>query len=242
MSEPIELPYVAFFGRTLYEYLLMFCLDMPYLQEKKILDCASGPASFVAEGHRQGLSVVGSDPMFNKDPDQLLKGGLKNLEDCFHIIEQHPSSLQFSDYDNFKKSKFDAFFQFEEDYKKNYQKGRYIGASLPVLPFEDKQFDLVLSSNFLFTYAHHSAGGMYAGKEFDLLFHLTSVTELARVTKSELRLSPMGSFSPPIRPHDYRDATVECLKDLGFICSLQKSYFDSGLKDHNDVLIAKRVN
>lgn len=240
MSEPLQLPYVAFFGRTLNEYLLMFCFDMQYLKKKKILDCASGPASFVAEGHRQGLDIVGCDPMFTKEPSQLLKDGMKNLESCFQIIEQHPNSLHYNDYDSFKKSKFDAFFQFEEDYKRNSKKGRYIAASLPALPFKDMEFDLVLGGNFLFAYAHHSAGGLYAGKEFDLDFHLSAVTEMARVTKSELRLSPMGSFSPPARPHDYRDAVIKCLQELGFTCTLQKSYFDSGLKGFNDVLIAKR--
>jgi hypothetical protein len=94
--------------------------------------------------------------------------------------------------------------------------------------------------NFLFAYAHHSVGGLYAGKEFDLDFHLSAVTEMARVTKSELRLSPMGSFSPPSRPHDYRDAVMKCLQELGFTCTLERSYFDSGLKGFNDVLIAKR--
>ena len=49
---------------------------------------------------------------------------------------------------------------------------RYVKAILPNLPFNDKSFDLVLSSNFLFYY--HNM--------FDYAFHHDSILEMLRVT------------------------------------------------------------
>jgi hypothetical protein len=50
----------------------------------------------------------------------------------------------------------------------------------------------------------------------------------------------MGSFDPPPRPHEYRDAVRRLLEDLGWRTSLARSPYQSGLKDFNDVLIARR--
>ena len=49
-----HLKQVAFFGRTLAEYLKMFSLDLEALRGVKILDVASGPGSFVHRDAGQG--------------------------------------------------------------------------------------------------------------------------------------------------------------------------------------------
>jgi ubiquinone/menaquinone biosynthesis C-methylase UbiE len=58
---------------------------------------------------------------------------------------------------------------------------RYVPASLPVLPFEDRQFDLVLSSHFLFTYADR----------LDENFHYQALVEMHRVSRGEVRVFPL---------------------------------------------------
>lgn len=59
-------------------------------------------------------------------------------------------------------------------------------ACLPVLPFEQDSFDLVLCSHFLFLYE----------EQFDYAFHLKAVRELLRVAKpgGEVKIYPLLSF------------------------------------------------
>ncbi len=58
---------------------------------------------------------------------------------------------------------------------------RYVAAALPALPFADGQFDLVLSSHLLFTYADR----------LDLEFHRSALMELVRVAAGEARVFPL---------------------------------------------------
>ena len=62
MPTGLHLPYVAFFGRTLAEYLDMFCISLDQLREGSTLDCPSGPDSFVAEACAAGCDAVGGAP------------------------------------------------------------------------------------------------------------------------------------------------------------------------------------
>lgn len=66
---------VAFFGRTMAEYLEMLALDPDQLRDLSILDVASGPGSFVAEAPAAGLDVTGCDPLYGCDPDTITAQG-----------------------------------------------------------------------------------------------------------------------------------------------------------------------
>jgi hypothetical protein len=57
-SSRFQLQSVAFFGRTLAEYLQMLALDQEGLGGLKILDVASGPGSFTAEALAMGLDAT----------------------------------------------------------------------------------------------------------------------------------------------------------------------------------------
>jgi 2-polyprenyl-3-methyl-5-hydroxy-6-metoxy-1,4-benzoquinol methylase len=70
-SSRFQLQSVAFFGRTLAEYLQMLALDHEGLRGPKILDVASGPGSFVAESLAMGLDATGCDPT---DSGDILSG------------------------------------------------------------------------------------------------------------------------------------------------------------------------
>ena len=63
----IQLDRVAFYGRTLSEYLKIFDLDLPSWRGRTILDCPSGASSFVAEAHRQGIQAVACDPLYGSE-------------------------------------------------------------------------------------------------------------------------------------------------------------------------------
>ena len=239
MPGGLHIPFVAFFGRTLAEYLEMFAISLEDLRQGTTLDCPSGPDSFVAEACALGCAVSGIDPMFAFEPAELDQRARKNLDESFVHIDAQLERLTFRDYPAFKRAKYEALDEFLRDYAAN--RGRYIAASLPVLPFADRSFDRVLAANFLFTYANTEFGGLYDGREFDLGFHLRSVTEIARVARSEIRLAPMGSFDPPPRPHAYRDAVRARLDQLGWHTELVPTAYQSGLRGFNDVLVARRA-
>ena len=78
-----QLDRVAFYGRTLSEYLKMFHIDDIYRLKRynRILDCPSGASSFVAEANNKyGVNTVGCDPLFDKDSRILQKQGEEDIE------------------------------------------------------------------------------------------------------------------------------------------------------------------
>jgi hypothetical protein len=238
MTSGLRLPHVAFFGRTLAEYLEMFAISLDELRDGTTLDCPSGPDSFVAEACALGCEVSGVDPMYAYEPDALATRARRNLDASFVHIDAQRERLTFRDYDSFKRAKYEALDAFLRDYAEH--RMRYLAASLPALPIADRSFDRVLAANFLFSYANTEFGGLYEGREFDLEFHLASVEEISRITRREIRLVPMGSFDPPPRPHSYRDPVSEHLERLGWATSLVPSSYQSGLAGFSDVLVARR--
>ena len=239
MAKSFSIPFVAFFGRNYQEYLAMFSLDESSLLGRSILDCPSGPDSFVAVGSKHGLDVIGCDPMYAMSLEQLLKSGKEHIDECFAQIEQTPGNFDIRDMEKFRRDKYDALESFSKDYLSG--KGtRYIDASLPNLPFGDRQFDLVLSSHFLFCYSSVEDGGMMQGNMFDLDFHFTCITELARVTRSELRMTPTHSMQAPPRRHPYLDASARHLESLGFAVTLEPSEYDDGFAPFVEILVARK--
>ena len=239
MAKAFSIPFVAFFGRNYQEYLAMFSLDESSLRGRSILDCPSGPDSFVADGTECGLNVIGCDPMYSMSIEQLCKSGKEHIDECLAQIEQTPGNFDIQDVEKFCKDKYDALESFSKDYLSG--KGtRYIDASLPNLPFGDRSFDLVLSSHFLFCYASVKNGGMLQGDMFDLDFHLKGITELARVTRSELRMTPTHSMQAPPRRHPFLDASAKHLESLGFAVTIEPSKYDDGFAPCVEILVGRR--
>ncbi|MDA1261866.1 MAG: methyltransferase domain-containing protein [Planctomycetota bacterium] len=239
MAKAFSIPFVAFFGRNYEEYLAMFSLDESSLRGRSILDCPSGPDSFVAEGFKHGLNVIGCDPMYAMSLEQLCKSGKEHIDECFLQLQQTPDNFDHRDIDKFRKDKYDALESFAKDYLSG-KETRYIDASIPNLPFADRSFDLVLSSHFLFCYAAVKDGGMLQSDIFDLDFHLKGITELARVTRSELRMTPTHSMQAPPRRHPYLDASVKHLESLGFAVTLEPSDYDDGFAPFVEILVGRR--
>src|SRR5690606_36840091 len=92
---------------------------------------------------------------------------------------------------------------FIADYVHGRAAGRYRAGSLPILPFPDKTFDLVLSANLLFLYSD----------QLSTDFHVEGVRELLRVSRGELRLYPLvgldGKKSVHLKP------VLQMLEDEG---------------------------
>jgi hypothetical protein len=180
----IELPSVAFFGRTLAEYSRFFALDVATLRGRAVLDVAAGPASFAAEACRRGVDAVAVDPLYGCTPDTLATHVALDYERMFAQMRAKPQLLRFKSFPSIDAAEADrrlAAQRFLADYEAQFVHGRYIGAALPRLPFFDGTFDLVLCAHLLFTYA----------RRFDLEWHLAACRELVRVSAGEVRLHPL---------------------------------------------------
>ena len=88
MSSPYRLSFVAFFGRTFDEYMQMFATTPEELRTGRTLDCPSGPDSFIAEGLRQGLDVVGCDPMYQFDASEIHARGKASIDATFEELKK----------------------------------------------------------------------------------------------------------------------------------------------------------
>lgn len=246
-QDRFKLRSVAFFGRTLAEYLQMFALDLESLRGRKILDVASGPGSFVAEAFAMGLDATGCDPMYAQDAATIAAQGKRDIDSCREQIRKNPGVLVYRDIEEFYAEKYSALEKFAADFRHRCGESRYVAGALPVLPFEDRAFDLTLTGNFLLVYAPLADGGMHDGAEFDLEFHRRAFRELARVTQSELRVAGMHTWTQPPKPHPYCEPLVAELEASGFTVELVPSDYDDGCQAGdregdvvNRVLVARR--
>lgn len=242
-----KLRQVAFFGRTLAEYVQMFGLDLDELRGKKILDVASGPGSFVAEALAMGLDATGCDPLYAQDAATIVAQGKRDIDACLDQIRQNPGVLVYEDIEKFCGEKYRALERFTADFRHRAGESRYVAGGLPKLPFDDRAFDVVLTGNFLLVYAPLADGGMHDGNEFGLEFHRQSFRELARVTRSELRVAGMHTWTQPPKPHPYVEPLVAELDRLGFAVELLPTDYDDGCRPAdpqagqvNGVLVARR--
>ncbi|MFZ0896361.1 MAG: hypothetical protein WAZ77_17825 [Candidatus Nitrosopolaris sp.] len=204
-----QLDRVAFYGRTLLEYLKMFRIDdIDHLKRyNRILDCPSGASSFVAEANNKyEVNSVGCDPLFDKDSRILQKQGEEDIEYVAKRVSLAPNLYNWNFYsstEELRNYRRQALEQFISDYNLGRQRRRYVKAELPKLPFDDKSFDLVLSGHFLFTYSH----------KFEFSFILSSIIELLRVCTGEVTIYPLQKSS--LEPYEH-------MTDL--LCTLRKQY------------------
>ncbi len=107
------------------------------------------------------------------------------MQDTLHAMEMMENAkdrYRWDFYENVQglgKHRYQALHDCVKDMRERPE--RYIPAMLPDLPFDDGQFDLVLSAHFLFMY----------GDRLSYEFHLRTIRELLRVTSDELRIFPL---------------------------------------------------
>ena len=216
-NDRLDIDRVVFVGRTLSEYKEFLDLDIESLKGSKVLDCPSGPSSFVAEANRMGIRAVGCDSSYDLPLKQLVNKGLKDIS---HVMERLSEKTHlfkwdyYSSVEDVKESRTRALKLFEEDFQIGLEEQRYVKASLPILPFPDRSFELVISAHFLFIY----------DDKLDYEFHLNSILELNRVCSSEVRIYPLQSMNARIYP--YMDRLINDLKQTGFEASIVEVGFE----------------
>ncbi len=231
-NDRLDIDRVVFVGRTLSEYKEFLDLDIESLKGSKVLDCPSGPSSFVAEANRMGIRAVGCDSSYDLPLKQLVNKGLKDIS---HVIERLSEKTHlfkwdyYSSVEDVKESRTRALKLFEEDFQIGLEEERYVKASLPILPFPDRSFELVISAHFLFIY----------DDKLDYEFYLNSILELNRVCSSEVRIYPLQSMNARIYP--YMDRLINDLKQTGFEASIVEVGFEF-LRGSNFMLRIKHTN
>ena len=180
----MELPTVSFFGRTLDEYCRFFSLEPAKLRGRAVLDVAAGPSSFTAEAVDKGIDAVAVDPLYDHSHEELTVQVRQDYQRMFSQMRAKPGLFRLKTFPSLSAAENDrrtAAQRFLADYEGNARHGRYVRASLPLLPFLDGAFDLVLCAHLLFIYA----------ARFDFEWHVEACSELARVSGGEVRIHPV---------------------------------------------------
>ncbi len=192
----MELDSVVPWGRSLSEYKAMFSLSSHDL-DKKILGCADGPASFNAELSKMGGNVISVDPLYQFDAGEIKSRIDEVCSQVLDGVSRNRGDYVWKNIPNVEtlgKVRMDAMGTFLADYEAAKDAGRYLNASLPVLPFSDGEFEIALCSHYLFLYSEYVNQNQ----------HIFSLKELCRVAK-EVRVYPLLSISnneesPHLRP------------------------------------------
>jgi hypothetical protein len=192
-------------GRLFSEYVGMFALTPADLQGR-ILGCGDGPASFNAEATMMGHQVISIDPIYAMSAAQIEQ---RVSETWWDIVEQMRGHMddfvwtKFSSLDEVRDARLKAMKIFLADLEHGKREGRYLDASLPNLPFEDKQFDLGLCSNFLFLYSDH----------LSTEFHISAIQEMCRVAR-EVRVFPLQGLNNQESIH--LNPVIDAMRESGW--------------------------
>jgi hypothetical protein len=228
---------MQFFGRVASDYEAMFAIRLQALHGLRVLDCPSGPGSFVAEACAAGVEAIGVDPLYAKPLEDLLDRGRGDVAHTIERMRANAAHFADIDLDAYGHSKLLALDRFATDFPAGLGAGRYVAAALPALPFADRSFDLTLSAHLLFTYSDPASGGLLPNSPFTLEWHLAAADELLRVTRGEVRLYPTTTRSLKPERHPFAEAIAERCRQRGVGARFERSSFARG-NHANDTLNA----
>lgn len=198
-------------GRSFNEYVKMFALSEQDLK-KRFIGCGDGPASFNSVLTQRGGVVISVDPIYqfsgneikkkiNETYDEIIEQTRKNKDE---FVWKHISSVE-----ELGRIRLEAMHIFLSDYENGLKEKRYVNATLPMLPFCDKEFDIALCSHFLFLYS----------EQLDMDFHIKSIRELCRVA-NEVRVFPLLELGAKKSRHI--ESVINALRNDGVEVRVQK--------------------
>jgi hypothetical protein len=198
-------------GRSYQEYIAMFALSATDLQ-RSLLGCGDGPASFNAVLTQNGGRIVSIDPIYIFTVEQIKNRIAQTYPVVLEQLQQNQKDFIWDAIPSVAelgRIRMAAMELCLSDYEAGIHAGRYIAGELPQLPFQNRQFDLALSSHFLFLYSEH----------FSTEFHLQSVQEMLRVA-TEIRVFPLLALNGTPSPH--LPVVIEFFNSQNFAVEIRK--------------------
>jgi hypothetical protein len=199
---------VAPWGRSFEEYRRMFVLRDAELR-LRIVGCADGPASFNAEGSARGVRIVSFDPLYQWSADDVARRIAGTRDTILDETRRNADAFVWSvirSVEDLERVRMQAMKCFLEHFRTN--RGGYVAAALPSLPFASASFDLALCSHFLFLYS----------KQFNAEFHLAALLELCRVAK-DVRVFPLLALDGTRSEH--LPGAIASLRESGYAVAVQ---------------------
>lgn len=208
-----ELSSIYFFGRPYAELLKCFGLEESELIGRSVLECPSGPSSFVAEANRVGVKAVGVDPIFYRSPAAVRTLAMADFRLMFERVRMAPPGKfvqrTYRSIDEAESVRLAGLERFLADYGTGKALGRYQEGALPALGFADRSFDTVLCGHLLFIYS----------ESLDVAFHRAAIRELCRVAREEVRIHPVVDSGSERYP--YLGEILELANQSGFEARIQ---------------------
>jgi hypothetical protein len=216
-------------GRSYDEYISMFALTEAELK-LRILGCGDGPAAFNSELTQRGGNIISIDPVYAFDAEQIRGRIAETYETVMTQLHKNYGDFVWDaipSVDQLGIIRMSAMETFLADFETGKQAGRYIPGELPSLPFKNGEFDIALSSHFLFLYSAHLSAEL----------HLQSLLEMLRVS-SEVRVFPLLTLNGAMSP--YLQSVIEKLENLGFGAEIKRVSYEFQ-RGGNEMLIIKPV-
>ena len=211
----MKLENIVPWGRNLSEYVAMFMLTNNDLNSK-MLGCGDGPSSFNTEVDLNDGSVVSVDPLYAYSKQEIMQRIDEVSDEVMDQVKKHKDDFVWKnipDPDTLYELRIESMMEFLMDYNEGKEEGRYIAEELPKLSFKDDQFDLALSSHFLFLYSEH----------LNKTFHMKSLLEMLRVAK-EVRVFPLVDLKGDRSVHI--EAVIKELTELGYHANIIKTGYE----------------
>ena len=234
----MEFEQVIFYGRLGRQALAMFNIEPAQWRGQRVLDCPGGPGSLSAELRACGVDVTAVDPLYALGETALRDRGLADLETALAALACSHDIRPDFDLAACRQEHSEALEAFLRDRRAH--PDRYVAASLPQLPFDDRCFDLVVCGHLLFSYAPRSSGGLMPEPGLDLAWHRQALAELQRVSRRAVCLYPAHTIERQAQRHSY---AVRLLAELpaGWQGRFYATTYDQGHDGCTDGLQLERV-
>jgi len=185
-KQGLELSKIIFIGRTFDEYVKMFDLTDNELRDNKILDAPSGACSFTAIASQRGCNVTATDIAYFHPFEELKTKGEEDIQQAMEGIAKVKEKYRwdyFNSLQELESHRMSALLDCNSHMQAS--PSSYIPSVMPKLPFENNQFDIILSAHFLFMYSDR----------LDIDFHIQTIEEMLRVTAKEVRIFPLTDLN-----------------------------------------------
>lgn len=202
-------------GRSFDEYCRMFSLSDTDLVGR-IIGCADGPASFNAEATQRGTRVVSCDPIYALSASEIRGRIAATSRDIIEQTRQNQHEFVWTSItspEELLDVRMQAMERFLNDYDVGKTEGRYLTAELPLLPFDDRAFDLAVCSHFLFLYS----------QQLGESFHHAAIRELCRVAR-EVRIFPLLALGAIGSSHV--SPIANSFRQLGYSVSIERVSYE----------------